>query len=448
MKILLISPNTLAVPYPVYPIGLDYVAGAVADRHQVKIADMNILSWDALARVLREFSPEIIGLSCRNIDNTEAGDPLFFVNGYQELVVWLRQHSEAVIVCGGSGFTIMPEEIFTVLGADYGIIGEGERFGLLVDALEDGEDTTNLPGVLSAARGRGETPPPWNGSRTREFGSTANYRFYLEKGGMLNLQTKRGCSFRCIYCPYPHIEGRQHRLSEPAEVAQTALRLQEIGARYLFITDSAFNSDIEHSLAVARAFKSIGIKIPWGGFFAPVRLPADYFTVMKEAGLQHVEFGTESLSDSMLQSYRKPFRTGDVFAAHRQAREAGLHVAHYFLLGGPGESASTVTESLDNIENLNKTALFFFIGIRIYPRTALYDIALSEGKITAGMNMLEPVFYEADDIDREAIAALVTARAGKRINWIIGSGGARSAATVSKMHDRGYTGPLWEYLVR
>ncbi len=447
MKILLISPNTLTVPYPVYPIGLDYVAGAVADRHQVKIADMNILSREALSQILREFSPEIIGLSCRNIDNTEAGDPLFFVNGYQEFVTWLRQHSRAVIVCGGSGFTIMPEEIFAVLGADYGIIGEGERFRRLVDALEDGTDTTNLPGVLSAG-GRGKTPPPWKGSRTRDLGSTSNYRFYLERGGMLNLQTKRGCSFRCIYCPYPYIEGKKHRLSEPEEVARTALRLQEAGARYLFITDSAFDSDIKHSLAVARAFKRIGIKIPWGGFFAPVRLPADYFMVMKDAGLQHVEFGTESLSDSMLQSYRKPFRTRDVFAAHRQAREAGLHVAHYFLMGGPGESISTITESLDNIENLNKTALFFFIGIRIYPRTALYDIALSEGKITAGMNMLKPVFYEADNIDREAIVALVTARAGKRINWIIGSGGARSAATVHKMHDRGYTGPLWEYLVR
>jgi len=270
VNILLISPNTLTVPYPVYPIGLDYVAGAVADRHQVQIADMNILSRDALARIIREFSPEVIGLSCRNIDNTEAGDPLFFINGYRELVTWLRQHSEAVIVCGGSGFTIMPAEILSVLGADYGIIGEGERFRLLVNALEDGEDTTKLPGVLPA-RGRVETPRPWNGSRTREFGNAAHYRFYLEKGGMLNLQTKRGCSFRCIYCPYPYIEGKTHRLSAPEEVAQTALRLQEAGAQYLFITDSAFNSDIKHSLAVARAFKKIGIKIPWGGFFAPCR---------------------------------------------------------------------------------------------------------------------------------------------------------------------------------
>ena len=265
---------------------------------------------------------------------------------------------------------------------------------------------------------------------------------------MLNLQASRGCSFNCIYCPYPQIEGKMHRLIEPGEVAKTAKKLQEAGAKYLFITDSAFNSNVEHSLAVAGAFKEAGVSIPWGGFFAPIKLPDNYFSTMADSGLKHVEFGTESLSETMLQTYRKPFRVDDVFSAHRQAQEAGLHTAHYFLLGGPGESAATVTETLGNIEKLNKAALFFFIGIRIYPRTTLYDIALTEGKITADTDMLEPVFYAADDIDRDDIEARVLARAGKRMNWIVGSGSTKGAQTISKMHERGHTGPLWELIAR
>ena len=101
MRVLLISPNTLTVPYPVYPLGLDYVAGCVSEKHQVRIADMNVLSLDALEELLRDFSPEIIGLSCRNIDNTEAGDPLFFIDAYGKLAAWLRERSKAVLVCGG-----------------------------------------------------------------------------------------------------------------------------------------------------------------------------------------------------------------------------------------------------------------------------------------------------------------------------------------------------------
>ncbi len=450
MRILLVSPNTLAIPYPVYPIGLDYVAGSVSPEHEVRIADLNIVSLADLNDVLLSFSPDIIGLSCRNIDNTDAGDSLYFINEFKNLISQLRTFSKAVIICGGSGFTIMPEQVLSALGADYGIIGEGERFGLVVEAIKNGRDPAQISGVISLSSTVGTwTPDPWDGRIVRDFKShIAHNSYYLNKGGMLNLQSKRGCSFKCIYCPYPHIEGRKHRLVEPDEVARTALELQAAGAKYFFVTDSAFNSDINHSLAVAKSFKAAGVSIPWGGFFAPVRLPADYFSIMADAGLAHVEFGTESLSDSMLKTYKKPFCVNDVFAAHQQAVEAGLHVAHYFLMGGPGESATTIEECLDNIDKLNKTVLFFFIGIRIYPRTALYDIALNEGKITAVTNLLEPVFYEADDIDRATIEALVTARVGKRINWVVGSGGAKAAATVSKMHARGYVGPLWEYLVR
>ena len=41
MKVLLISANTLQEPYPVYPFGLDYVAGAIAAVHEVCCLDLN-----------------------------------------------------------------------------------------------------------------------------------------------------------------------------------------------------------------------------------------------------------------------------------------------------------------------------------------------------------------------------------------------------------------------
>jgi len=448
MRILLISPNMLTVPYPVYPLGLDYVAGSVSADHEVRLVDMQTVDRKALAGLLNNFAPEIIGLACRNIDNTDAGDPLFFISSLRELVAWLRERSGAVIVCGGSGFTIMPAQVFAMLGVDYGIIGEGERFGQLVEALNCNRNPEKIPGVL-AAGGSAQPPPPWPGEVVRKFLGTAEHvDFYVQNGGMLNLQSKRGCSFRCIYCPYPQVEGKRHRLTEPEEVARTALQLQQAGAKYFFITDSAFNSDIEHSLAVARALQSAGVTLPWGAFFAPLNLPAEYFKVMAQAGCRHVEFGTESLADTMLKSYRKPFRARDVLNAHRRAREAGLHVAHYFLLGGPGESAATVAESLNGIEGLDKAVFFFFVGIRIYPGTALYDMALAEGKINAQSNLLQPVFYAPDDIDREAMATLVAQRAAGRGNWVLGSGGDDTAKVVKTMHRRGYTGPLWEYMAR
>lgn len=448
MRVLLISPNTLTVPYPVYPLGLDYVAGSIGPEHELARFDLNCASLDELARLIADFSPEVIGLACRNIDNTEAGAPKYFLEQLHELVLWLRARCQAVIVCGGSGFTIMPEAVLAALEADFGIIGEGERFGLLVEALARGDDPAALPGVLRP-NGPVRIPPPWPGLRQRRMAPLPQVAFYAQQhGGMLNLQTKRGCSFRCVYCPYPHIEGRSHRLIPPESVAQTALELEAAGARYIFITDSAFNSHPGHSRAVARAFRASGLRIPWGAFFAPLAPESDYFALMAEAGCKHVEFGTESMSGAILRNYRKPFQPADVFAAHRAARAAGLHVAHYFLLGGPGENAATVQESLTAIEELTGAAFFFFIGIRIYPGTEICEMAIQRGQITADTDLRQPVFYKNSAITRDEIEALVVRQARGRLNWLVGAGVDQVAALVARMHAKGMVGPLWEYLAR
>ena len=127
-------------------------------------------------------------------------------------------------------------------------------------------------------------PTPWPLAVARRFDPrSAHLDFYLRNGGMLNLQTKRGCPFRCVYCSYPYIEGRTMRYEPPEQIARTAIALQQAGAKYFFITDSAFNADIDQSLAVAQAFKKVGLTIPWGCFFAPLPMPADYFTLWRNA---------------------------------------------------------------------------------------------------------------------------------------------------------------------
>ena len=450
MKILLVSANTLKAPYPVYPIGLDHVAAAIHARHRVEIADLNVLAGsEALAERIRRFAPDLVGLSLRNIDNTDTTDPVGFIGGYRHIMDAVRGATPAAVVLGGSGFTLFPHRVLAALGADFGIIGEGERLNLLIDALERGDDPDGIPGVIVRGAAASVVPPPWEGQRTPLPASPGDHRtWYLEHGAMLNLQTKRGCPFRCIYCTYPLIEGRRLRLVAPDAAARTAIALQEAGARYLYITDSSFNADVDHSLAVAGAFRQAGVAIPWGAFFTPMTLPDGYFETLVEAGLKHVEFGTDTLSRAILKTYAKPFTVEQVFASHEQALGAGCKVAHYFLLGGPGETASTLTETLDRIEALRKTALFLFCGMRVYPHTALFAQCCREGSLQAGDDLLDPVYYRAPGIDPDAVIARVRAKAGGRTNWVVGAGGDNVAGITRRMHAKGYIGPLWEYLIR
>jgi radical SAM superfamily enzyme YgiQ (UPF0313 family) len=448
MKVLLVSANRLTRPYPVYPLGLDYVCQAISANHQVEILDMNLFEDDrALKQVIDDFQPEIIGLSIRNIDNTDITDPKSFTGQYVRLAKVIRSCSKVPLVLGGSGFTIFAHELMNILQAEYGIIGEGERLLLLLDGLEKQKDLSGIPGLLIKGS-KYAIPDPWCRAFPRVFNADSSHvDYYLKKGGMLNIQTKRGCLFRCVYCTYPHIEGKKLRLAPPHEVAETAVRFQKAGAKYFFVTDSAFNVDYFHSIQVAMAFQKAGVSIPWGAFFAPTKPPEDYFKILADSGLTHVEFGTESLCDPVLANYRKPFKTAHVFQAHQKAVDAGLYVAHYFIFGGPGETDDSVLETLSNIDKLSKTVLFLFCGMRIYPYTALHEIAVKEGQIKKTQNLLEPVFYRPSVIDMDKAVDLIMKKAGSRPNWIIGAGGDKAARTLSKMYDRGFSGPLWEFLI-
>jgi radical SAM superfamily enzyme YgiQ (UPF0313 family) len=434
MKVLLISANTLREPYPVYPLGLDYVTGAIAAAHEVRCLDLNSLEdKGGLPHAVRTFEPDIIALSLRNIDNTDALNPQGFMPHYLQVTEALRRCSAAPIVLGGTGFTLFPNEAMRLLGANYGIIGEGERLASLLQALEKGEDPAVLPGVI-VGEAPVPDPDPWPLAVARRFDPQgAHLEFYLRNGGMLNLQTKRGCPFRCVYCSYPYIEGRTMRYEPPEQIARTAVALQEAGARYIFITDSAFNADVAQSLAVAQAFKKVGLTIPWGGFFAPVAMQADYFT--------------ESLCDAVLASYRKPFSHRHVFAAHEAANAAELHVAHYFLFGGPGETPKTLAESFSHMDRLEKAVLFLFCGMRIYPHTSLYEIALQEGQLSSEQSILEPVFFQPPSIRLTDITRQVEDHAQGRYHWVRAAGGEQTSQILARLYKRGHTGPLWEYLI-
>ncbi len=444
---LLVAPNRVTTPFPVYPLGVDYVAAALRPRHDVRVVDLGVSdSHDALLAALAALEPDLVGISIRNIDNTEANHPAGFVGEIEQLVRLLRARSAAKIVLGGPGFSLFPEAVLARVAADFGIVGEGEWVVALVDALEKGGDLSLLPGLVLPDRAAPQTRP-WQGEYARSMPTPVQLEHYLRRGGMVNLQTKRGCPYHCSYCTYPLIEGSRVRCFDPERVADEWMELVRAGAKFIFVTDSVFNSHPAHNLAVAAALEKRGASTPWGAFFAPTRLPKGYFARLKATGLTHVEFGTESLSAPALRAYRKPFTVDLVHTAHAAARDQGLHIAHYIMLGGPGETLQTASETLDQCDKLQGVAaLFFFCGVRIYPNTAIAAVARELGQVLQGDTLLEPRFFQSPDAAPAELEALVRGRAASRPNWIVGSGSPVMAAAMKRMHARGAVGPLWERL--
>ncbi|HVP66840.1 MAG TPA: lipid biosynthesis B12-binding/radical SAM protein [Anaeromyxobacteraceae bacterium] len=448
MRVLLVSTNRVRHPYPVYPLGLDHVASALLAHHEARVLDLcpHAPGFAPLAAAIAEFRPDAVGVSIRNVDNTDFTAARDFSGAAREAVAAIRAETAAPVVLGGAGYSLFPREFLRRTGADWGFVGEGEASLPLFDALAEGRSPRGLPGVAGPdgeppepARAGGRVPQP-------EPGLNPAMAFYLARGGMLGLQTQRGCPFRCTYCTYPLIEGSRARSLDAEAAAARARSLESLGARHLVITDSVFNAHPEHSLEVAQAFRRARVGVPWSAYFAPGSPPPQLFERLAASGLSHVEFGTESLSDAMLPRIGKSFRKSDVVAAHRAARAAGLHVAHFLLFGGPGETAETVQASLDAADELEGAVFFVFSGMRIYPGTGLWRRAAEEGQVRPGDDLLEPLWYRPAAIPLEDIAARVLEHAARSSAFVVGDGAKRVEEQVAQLHGRGHTGPLWEWL--
>src|SRR3981081_2033627 len=157
-RVLLVSTNRERQPYPVVPNGLACVASALdAAGHHIRFLDLCFAANPVASAqsAAAEFKPDIIGVSVRNIDNSDAIALRHYTPEARTVLHALRQAAPgAKITAGGAALGVAPEALFRDLGVDYAVAGDGERASVaLVDALSSGAPVEALPGLVRARRG-------------------------------------------------------------------------------------------------------------------------------------------------------------------------------------------------------------------------------------------------------------------------------------------------------
>ncbi len=452
MKILLINVNTCVSPYPVYPLGMSHVASyLVKQGFDVVLGDMSV-EPDLEAVVSRE-KPDLIGLSLRNIDDVQIENPKFFAKILTDITARMRKVSSAKIMIGGSGYSLFPQRLLADSGADFGVAAEGESaVAALASALQNGKDFSSIPGlVFRTVDGNVVANPGRNmpaSEITVPLRPESLAKYYISKSTMLNVQTQRGCSFNCCYCTYPLIEGVAFRKRSGAEVAEDFASAKAAGAKYVFVVDSVFNTDIPHVRDICEELIRREIGIEWSCFLRPQGLDVDLMSLMKRAGLRHVEFGTDALSDTTLAAYGKGFTFEDVYLSSEAARLAGVHFAHFLITGGPSETESTIIEGFENSKRIKKTVFFPFIGMRLYPGTPLYKTAIAEGSVPKGTDFLQPYFYVTPHVSTERMAELLRGFNKISPRWVVGDLPPEMVKVMDGLKNAGVLGPMWEFLAR
>ena len=393
--ILLIKPNITSAPrvIPAHnpPMGLMYLASYLRRLDQnrtIKIVDMALeeLMPDDLCEILKEFQPDICGISCLTINAKNAH------RISERIKKW---NPNCPVIWGGPHPTFMPYKALESKFVDYCVIGEGEEiFHRLISALEQNKPYDSLEGIGYRIEDKiilNKRPSaldiqhlPWPAYDLISVKKYWTAKIPPQSGRLkyseyMTVMSSRACPYRCIYCH--NIFGKAFRAREPEEFVEEMVMLKkDYGVREFDIIDDVFNLDQER---VLRICDLIGQKLPGIAIAFPNGLRTDLLDketlrALKKAGMYYFAAGIESGSPDIQKIIKKNLDHKKASRAIEDAAKMGIIVHGFFMMGFPGETEEQLNMTIDFAQKSSLNTAAFF-AVTAYPETELFEVAKKMG---------------------------------------------------------------------
>jgi radical SAM superfamily enzyme YgiQ (UPF0313 family) len=397
--------NTNRIEPPIAPIGLEYVAEALsAAGHRVAVLD---LCWvddgdSAIAGFFDGANFDLVGVTLRNTDDCVFTSRQSFAGEFADVVNSIRKHTDAPIVLGGVGFSVMPEQVLELCQADTGVWGDGE-FALveLANRLEEKREWLGLPNLIWRRNGKWYHNPPSTPpliDLPPMSRSWVDNRRYFREGGQAGIETKRGCPGQCIYCADPIAKGKETRTRPAKAVVDELERLLEQGIDHIHTCDSEFNLPSWHASKVCEEIirRNLGDRLRWYAYCSPVPFSRELAKLMRRAGCVGINFGVDNGDEAMLRRLRRGFTPEDILNAVGSCQEAGIAVMLDLLLGSPGETRDSIVRTIELMKRSEPDRVGVALGVRVYPGTELASLVMQEeliGGLVGRDDVSEPFFF-------------------------------------------------------
>ena len=393
-KILLIKPRCLGLEFVLItqPMGLMYIGATLKQAgHEPKIHDcaLDYKDLHILKKTIREWKPDFIGLS---IIITELEQTKAIMEVIRETL------PDVPVTFGGPWPSAYPEEAIKKFGADFVVIGEGEKvFVELIDAVNNGRPADSIPGTASLINGRVKINPGLQLTEA-ELNSLPfpawellDHKLYAKipsaaivgRRPYMAIVTSRGCPYRCAYCHQTMGKVFRKRSAESVIAEIEELRFQ-YGFKEFEIIDDCFNLDRERMHAILTGIRDrIGdakLHFP-NGVRADMLEPQD-LNLFKQAGTVSAGFAIETSSPRIQKMIKRNLNIDKAVQAINASVQAGIYSIGFFMLGFPTE---TYEEAYDTVEfaansSLHR-ALFFhpmpFAGTEIARLAADFNPAIA-----------------------------------------------------------------------
>lgn len=389
----------LGRPEPlVYPLGILTLAGTLPREHDICVLDPNRIGLPDTEKQAKNFDPDIICLSIRNLDSQIRRDLFYYYLHLKKFIGDLRQwHPNAVIIAGGSGFSLFPEKIMMDNSElDFGVFLEADVIlPALVSTLSD---PTRVRGVyyredsLLRFTGPADLPPPESFGRPRY--DLLDPSPYQPLGGV-GVQTKRGCPLNCVYCTYPHLNGSRLRLLPIEQVVDELTILNgTYGVGEITFVDGVFNVPKSRTEDMLHLINRSGLKIRWRGWFTEQGFDRSFAELCRDAGCPEFSFSPDGFDDHVLILLGKSIQKKDILRIYSIAKQTpGIRVAFNFFWNPPGQSLGTWFQMMlftirCKLVLGRKAGGIIFGNPRIEPHTALRDMAIREGILEENDDLL------------------------------------------------------------
>ncbi len=279
------------------------------------------------------------------------------------------------VIMGGIHASLRPDE--ALQHVDCIVTGEAETIWPTVvrDAqagkLKERYDATGFPPM-------GEIPPPaWGKSRP------SKYLFH-------QIQTTRGCPFRCRFCSVPDISGQDFRF-KPVENVIAELRALPKGGgpiasgKPLYIVDDNFISRTRYTKDLLRAMiplKERG-EIPSWSAETTLNVASDeeMLDLFQKAGCSTLIIGFESVTEASLDAMDKPVNFCLTYQeAVDRIHARGMTIIGNFIVGFDTDTLGVFKQTLDFVQKTGILYPFFSI-LTPMPGTKLFDDYKAAGRL-------------------------------------------------------------------
>jgi radical SAM superfamily enzyme YgiQ (UPF0313 family) len=348
-----INPNTKELAFRdnslgyVPPLSLMYVA-ALMEREgvTVEIIDMDAerLSYAEALQRLDRFSPDLLGFTT----TTASFHPVLrWINVF-------KKDTGLPILIGGEHLRLYPQEAMSHQSIDFCIVGEAEL--PLPHFIRAFRDRTPFDGIKSLGfRKDGRVVIDRTLQMLDDIDAVPFPARHLIRNELYeNIMTRRknftamvssrGCPFRCAFCCQ---NLQKYRARSPKNfVDEIELNLKQYGIQDFDIYDSTFTADRQRVIGICDEIRRRKLDV---GFTARSRVDVvnrEMIDNLKLAGCHAIMYGIESSNAEILRRMNKGISCEQVMETVSYTRQSGIESLGFFLFGFPGETRSTIEETI------------------------------------------------------------------------------------------------------